>query len=60
MAREIMQRLAPHAQDLGCSAELELLSDLLETGNGALRQRIVYEANRDVHELMAEIVSATA
>ena len=60
MTRELMAHLAPHAQDLGCSAELEILDDVLESGNGALRQRMVYEANRDLHELLAEIIGATA
>jgi len=60
MTRELMRQLAPHAQDLGCSAELEVLDDLLESGNGALRQRMVYEANRDLHELLGEIIAATA
>jgi carboxylate-amine ligase len=33
--------------------------DLLERGNGAQRQRVVYEANSDFAELMREIVDAT-
>ena len=34
--------------------------DLLEHGNGAYRQRKVYEANRDFTELLQDIVAATA
>ncbi len=58
--RALLERLAPHAQDLGCTAELEGVRDLLDHGNGAARQRMVFEANRDLQELMAEIVAATA
>ena len=53
-------RLREHAQDLGSAAELEAIEDLLERGNGAARQLVVYEANHDLREVMAEIVAATA
>jgi carboxylate-amine ligase len=33
---------------------------MLRSGNGALRQQMVYEANHDLRELMAEIVAASA
>ena len=36
------------------------IEDLLERGNGAERQVVVYEANHDFREVMAEIVEATA
>jgi carboxylate-amine ligase len=49
-----------HAQDLGSEAELEAVQDLLQRGNGAARQVVVYEANNDMRELMAEIVEATS
>ena len=38
--------------------ELEGIDDLLERGNGAHRQRVVYEANHDLREVMGEIVAA--
>ncbi len=41
-------------------AELEAVDDLLEAGNGAMRQSVVYEPNHDMHEVMVEIVAATA
>ncbi len=41
-------------------ADLEAVEDLLERGNGAHRQVVVYEANHDLHEVMREIVDATA
>ncbi len=49
-----------HCQDLGSLDELEAVEDLLERGNGAARQVVVYEANHDLREVMAEIVAATA
>ena len=33
---------------------------MLRAGNGAARQRMVFDANRDVRELMAEIVATSA
>jgi carboxylate-amine ligase len=59
LARRLLDRAREHATDLGSRAELEGVDDLLERGNGAQRQLLVYEANRDLHELMAEIVAAT-
>jgi glutamate---cysteine ligase / carboxylate-amine ligase len=60
MAEALLERLVPHARDLGCEEELGNIRDLLRSGNGALRQQMVYEANHDLRELMAEIVAATA
>jgi carboxylate-amine ligase len=59
LARRLYDRLGEHAQDLGSGAEFEGVLDLLERGNGAQRQRVVYEANSDFAELMREIVDAT-
>jgi glutamate---cysteine ligase / carboxylate-amine ligase len=60
LARRLLDRLREHAQDLGSAAELEAIVDLLEHGNGAARQLVVYEANHDLREVMAEVVAATA
>lgn len=60
LARRLRDRLREHAQDLGSAGELEPLNDLIERGNGAKRQIVVYEANKDLKEVMAEIVAATA
>jgi carboxylate-amine ligase len=60
LARRLLERLRPHAEDLGSAAELEGIEDLLDKGNGAQRQILVYDANHDLHEVMAEIVEATA
>jgi carboxylate-amine ligase len=60
LARRLIDRMREHAQDLGASAELDAVEDLLERGNGASRQVVVYEANHDLREVVAEIVAATA
>lgn len=57
---ELLEELGPHAAELGCAAELEGVRDLLRGGNGAQRQQIVFEANRDLRELMREIVEHTS
>jgi glutamate---cysteine ligase / carboxylate-amine ligase len=60
LARRLYDRLREHAQDLGSAAELEGIQDILTHGNGAHRQRVVYEANHDYAEVMREIVEATS
>jgi len=60
LTRRLLERLTPHAQDLGGDAALDGITDLLERGNGAARQIVVYEANRDLNEVVAEIIAATA
>jgi glutamate---cysteine ligase / carboxylate-amine ligase len=60
LTRRLLDRLRGHAQDLGSGGELAAIEDLLERGNGADRQVVVYEANHDLREVMAEIVAATA
>jgi carboxylate-amine ligase len=60
LAQRLLDRMREHAQDLGSAGELAAVEDLLERGNGADRQVVVYEANHDLREVMAEIVAATA
>jgi carboxylate-amine ligase len=60
LAQRLLDRTREHAQDLGSAGELQAVDDLLERGNGADRQVVVYEANHDLREVMAEIVAATA
>ena len=60
LARRLFDRLREHAQDLGSANELDALDDILKRGNGAERQVVVYEANHDLREVVAEIVVATA
>ena len=59
LGRRLVDRLREHAQDLGSADDLDAIDDLLARGNGAHRQRVVYEANHDLREVMAEIVAAT-
>ena len=59
LARRLVDRLRDHARDLGSATELGAIEDLLRNGNGAERQIVVYEANHDMRELMADIVEAT-
>jgi glutamate---cysteine ligase / carboxylate-amine ligase len=60
LARRLYDRLHAHAQDLGGGDALEGILDLIERGNGAYRQRKVFEANHDFSELMRDIVEASA
>jgi carboxylate-amine ligase len=60
LTRRLLERLIAHAQQLGSEDAFDGIRDLLERGNGASRQIVVYEANNDLNEVMAEIVAATA
>ncbi len=60
LARRVIDRVRGHAEDLGSDADLEGVEDLLEAGNGATRQIVVYEANHDLREVVGEIVEKTA
>jgi glutamate---cysteine ligase / carboxylate-amine ligase len=59
LARRLIERMRDYCVDLGTAGELEAVEDLLVRGNGAARQVVVYEANHDLREVMAEIVTAT-
>jgi carboxylate-amine ligase len=60
LARRLLDRMREHCQDLGSADDLAGVEDLLARGNGASRQVVVYEANHDLREVVAEIVAATA
>ncbi len=60
LALRVLDRMREHARDLGGERELEGIDDLLERGNGASRQIVVYEANHDFREVVSEIVEKTA
>jgi carboxylate-amine ligase len=60
LTEELLAELRPHAAELGCSEQLEGVADLLRQGNGAHRQHMVFDANRDLHELVREIVEHTS
>ena len=59
LAQRLIDRMREHCTDLGSVDHLEAVEDLLARGNGAARQVVVYEANHDLREVMAEIVAAT-
>ena len=59
LARRLIDRMREHCADLGSAGELAAVDDLLSRGNGASRQVVVYEANHDLREVVAEIVAAT-
>jgi glutamate---cysteine ligase / carboxylate-amine ligase len=60
LARRLLDRMRDHCRDLGSEGDLDAIEDLIDRGNGAARQVVVYEANHDLREVMGEIVAATA
>ena len=60
LARRLLDRMREHCEELRSMDELGAVEDLLDRGNGAARQVVVYEANHDLREVVAEIVAATA
>ena len=59
LVRRTLRELEPHARELGCDAELEGISEILAKGNGSDRQRRIWNANRDIIEVVREIAEAT-
>jgi carboxylate-amine ligase len=59
LIRRTLKELEPHARELGCEPELEGIAEILRKGNGADRQRRIWNANRDVTEVVREIADAT-
>ncbi|HEV7847153.1 MAG TPA: carboxylate-amine ligase [Thermoleophilaceae bacterium] len=59
LARRLIKRLRPHAAELGSEADFDCLDEMLDRGNGASRQVVVYEANHDLREVVREILDAT-
>jgi glutamate---cysteine ligase / carboxylate-amine ligase len=59
LARRLVDRLRGHAEDLGSAGEMAAVDDLLDNGNGASRQVVVWEANHDLQEVVGEIVDKT-
>ena len=59
LVRRVVDRLTPHAEELGSADDLVCIEDLVEKGNGASRQVVVFEANHDLREVMREIVEKT-
>jgi carboxylate-amine ligase len=59
MIRRTVKLVEPHARELGAERELEGIEDILQRGNGADRQLRVFNANRDIVEVVREIAELT-
>jgi len=59
LTRRLMERLRPHAEELGSAEDFDCLEDILDNGTGASRQTLVYDTNHDLREVVQEIVDAT-
>jgi glutamate---cysteine ligase / carboxylate-amine ligase len=59
LVRRTLRDLEPHARDLGSERELEGVAAILGRGNSAERQLRVYNANRDIVEVVRAIADAT-
>ncbi len=59
VARELVESLKPHAQDLGCEGELEGVLEIVEGGTGSRRQREVYENSGDFLDVVAFLIEGT-
>jgi len=59
LVRRTLRDLEPHARELGSERELEGIAALLGRGNSAERQLRVYNANRDIVEVVRAIADAT-
>ena len=59
LVRRTLRELEPHARELGSERELEGIAALIGRGNSAERQLRVYNANRDIVEVVRAIADAT-
>lgn len=59
LVRRSLRDLEPHARELGSDRELEGIREILASGNGADRQLRIFNANRDIVEVVSEIADAT-
>jgi glutamate---cysteine ligase / carboxylate-amine ligase len=59
IVRRTLKEIEPHARELGSDRELEGIREILSRGNGADRQLRVFNANRDIVEVVQEIAAAT-
>ncbi len=57
--RRTLKLVEPHARELGSEAELAGVEEILRRGNGADRQLRVFNANRDIVEVVREIAALT-
>jgi len=59
LVRRTLKEIDPHARELGSERELEGIRAILGRGNGADRQLRVFNANRDIVEVVSEIAGET-
>ncbi|MFN2471360.1 MAG: carboxylate-amine ligase [Gaiellaceae bacterium] len=59
LIRRTLRAIEPHARELGSERELEGIQDILSRGDGADRQLRVFNANRDIVEVVREIADVT-
>ena len=59
LVRRTLKEIEPHARELGSERELEGIGEILGRGNGSDRQLRIFNANRDIVEVVEEIAKAT-
>jgi carboxylate-amine ligase len=59
LVRRTLRELEPHARELGSERELEGIEEIIASGNGADGQLRVWNANRDISEVVKELSHAT-
>ena len=59
LVRRTLREIEAHARELGSDRELEGIRQILSRGNGADRQLRVFNANRDIVEVVEAIADAT-
>jgi glutamate---cysteine ligase / carboxylate-amine ligase len=59
LIRRTLRDVESHARELGCERELEGIRDILGRGSSATRQLRIFNANRDIVEVVREIADAT-
>jgi carboxylate-amine ligase len=59
-AHDLVARLRPVSQDLGCEAELEGVLEILQRGTGADLQRAVYERRGSLEDVVDYLLETTA
>jgi len=59
LVRRTLRAIEPHARELGSERELEGIEEIARRGNSADGQLRVFNANRDIVEVVREIADAT-
>jgi carboxylate-amine ligase len=59
LVRRTLAEVEPHARELGSERELDGIEDILARGNGADAQLRVWNANRDIVEVVRELATLT-